>query len=401
MEIYSYKAKDAEGKSYSGLLQANDEVDLQAKLKADNKFLVSCKKENNKFNAKKLKANVVSDFCRSIGQLLQAGVTLVRALKITADDESNTDKQRELYSELLKQVKTGMAFSDALELMGDAFPPLMINMIRSAESSGSLDKVCMQMAFYYDKDYRLNQKVKSAMTYPKILCVLIVAVVAVIMGFVIPQFSSLFDMMESLPLPTTVLLAVSNFVKNKWYVIFFVCVIAFMVIKFLFAFKQVRYLKDKLEVKLPKIGKLRRIVYTARFSRTLASLYTAGIPISTCIVIARSTIGNSYIEKQFDQLIATVRNGGTLSEAIDSVDGFTKKLSSAVKVGEETGAMDNMLNSIADQMEYDSEIAINKMVAMLEPLMIVIMAVTVGFIMVAVIQPIYGSYESIAANSGK
>lgn len=398
MEIYNYKAKDAAGKTYSGSLQANDEVDLQIKLKADNKFLISFKVEGNKINIKRLKSNIVSDFCRSIGQLLNSGVTLIKALKITSEDEANTPKQREMYGELLKQVRTGISFSDALEMMGDAFPPLLINMIRSAESSGNLDSVCMQMATYYDKDYRLTQKVKSAMTYPKILTFLIVVVVAVIMGYVIPQFQSLFDTMDSLPVTTEILLGISNFVKNKWYILIFVGAAAYMVIKFLFAFQQIRYYMDKLEIKFPKIGKLRKVVYTARFARTLASLYSAGIPITTCLVIAKTTIGNTYIERQFDKLIADVRNGGNLSEAVDGIDGFTKKLSSSIRVGEETGAMDNMLNSIADQMEYDSEMAINRLVALLEPAMIVVMAVIVGFIMVAVIQPIYGSYQQISTN---
>lgn len=398
MEIYSYKAKDAAGKSFSGTLQANDEIDLQTKLKADKKYLISYKVVTNKINIKRLKSNMVSEFCRSVGQLLGSGVTLIKALKIISEDESNTEKQREMYGELLKQVRTGISFSDAIQMMGDAFPPLLINMIRSAESSGNLDQVCMQMAIYYDKDYRLGQKIKSAMTYPKILTVLIIAVVAVIMGYVIPQFESLFATMPSLPIATQILLAISNFVKEKWYVLIFVGIIIYGLYKFLFAFPKVRFFIDKMEIKLPKIGKLRKIVYTARFARTLASLYSAGIPITTCLVIARTTIGNSYIEKQFDQLIADVRNGENLSDSIDKIDGFTKKLSSSIRVGEETGAMDNMLNSIADQMEYDSEMAIGRMVAMLEPAMIVFMAVVVGFIMIAVIQPIYGSYEQIATN---
>ena len=399
MELYSYKAQDAEGKKYSGSIQANDEVDLQTKLKADNKYLISYKKETNSLNVKRIKSNVVSDFCRSIGQLLHSGVTLIRALRITSEDETNTPKQKELYSAVLKQVMTGVSFSDALEMMGDAFPPLLISMVRSAESSGNLDNVCMQLAIYYDKEYRLNQKVKSSMTYPKILGVLIVAVVAIIMGYVIPQFQSLFDNMEKLPATTEALLAISNFVKNRWYVLILIGIVLFIIFKLLFSIPKVRYLRDKIEIHLPKIGKLRKIVYTARFSRTLASLYSAGIPITTCLNIAKSTVGNSYIEGQFDMLISNVKNGGNLSGAVDLVDGFSKKLGASIRVGEETGTMDNMLNSIADQMEYESEMAINRLVALLEPVMIVIMAVVVGFIMLAVIKPIYGSYEQIASSS--
>jgi type IV pilus assembly protein PilC len=149
-------------------------------------------------------------------------------------------------------------------------------------------------------------------------------------------------------------------------------------------------------IHMPVAGKLLQVIYTARFARTLSSLYSAGISILNCLLIARSTIGNAYIESQFDGVITEIRSGGNLSDAIDKVDGFTKKLSSSIMVGEETGALDTMLVSIADQMEYDSEMALSKLVSYLEPAMIVVMGVVVGFIMISVIQPIYGSYASIS-----
>lgn len=397
MEYYRYKAQDEKGKSVSGLLQANDEFDLQNKLKADNKMLISYKIESKKVNFKRLNSSQVSEFCRNVGELLGAGVTLVRALRIISEDESINPKLRELYSSVLKQVRAGIALSDVLQDQGDAFPSLMINMIRSAESTGNLDKIAMQMATYYDKEYRLQQKVKSSMTYPKILVFMIIAVVAIIMGYVVPQFQSLFDAMDSLPITTTILLAISNFVKTKWYILIIAVFVIYVIYRVLISITQVRYLLDKIEIHLPKIGRLRKVIYTARFARTLSSLYSAGIPITNCLQIAKNTIGNKYIESQFDGLVHDIRNGGNLSEAIDKVDGFTKKLSSSIMVGEETGALDSMLNSVADQMEYDSEMALNRLVAYLEPVMIVVMAVIVGFIMVAVIQPIYGSYEQIAA----
>ena len=156
---------------------------------------------------------------------------------------------------------------------------------------------------------------------------------------------------------------------------------------------------DKLRIRLPVFGKLLKIIYTARFARTISSLYSSGIPIVQALQIGRKTIGNTYIDSQFDTAVAKVRTGGNLSDALDGIDGFTKKLTSAVKVGEETGSLDTMLNSIADSMEYESNMAIDKMVASLEPVLIVVMAIIVGFIMVSVLMPIYGSYDAIS-NSG-
>ena len=397
MATYKYKARDEEGNVISGKLNAVDENDLHEKLKKDNMFLLDTKVvETSRRRARRLKLDRLADFARNISKLLGAGVTLVRALNIVAEDESISEKERSLYQDVLKLVKSGMTFSDALEEQGDAFPTLFVNMIRSAESGGNLDETCDNMANYYSKEHRMNQKISSSMVYPKILCVLIVIVLIIIMGFVLPQFESLFAQMETLPLATRMLMGMSNFVANYWYLLIFFCVIIYMILKVIFAIPSVKLWKDKMELRIPKLGKLRKIIYTARFSRTLSSLYSAGIPIITCLQIAKNTIGNTYIESQFDKLIADVRSGETLSAGVDKIDGFVKKLSSSINIGEETGALDHMLVSIADQMDYDSEIATEKMVAMLEPAMIVIMAVMVGFIMIAIIQPIYGSYQAIA-----
>ncbi len=397
MANFRYKAQDAEGKIVSGQSNAANENELHEKLKTENLLLMEASEISTvKRRYKRMKFDRLSDFSRSLSKLLAAGVTLVRALKIISDDESIPAKEREIYSDVLKLVRSGMPLSEALEEQGDTFPSLFVNMIRSAETSGNLDATLDNMANYYSKEYRLNQKISSSMTYPKILGVLIILVVIVIMGFVLPQFEDLFAQMGQLPLPTRILMAISDFVAHRWYILIFAGIILFMAYKVIFSIPFVKYHRDKLEVHLPKIGKLRKIIYTARFARTLSSLYAAGIPIITCLQIAKTTIGNTYIESQFDEMIAKVRAGENLSAGIDGIDGFVKKLTSSVGVGEETGELDSMLVSIADQMDYDSEIATEKLVAMLEPTMIVVMAAIVGFIMIAIIVPIYGSYQSIA-----
>lgn len=400
MTTFKYTARNVIGKRVTGKLQANDEIDLQARLKNDNLYLESATEVVKRAAQKRIRADRIADFSRSIGQLVGAGVSLVRALRIICDDETLRQKDRNLYSDVLKQVRTGVSLSDAMAMEGAAFPPMMINMYRSAEAAGTLEATAKQMAEYYSKEYKLNKKIKSSMTYPKILGVLMVVVLLIIMGYVVPQFEELFAQMEELPAATKILLAISEFVTEKWFLLILFGVIGFILFKLLFSIPAVHYLKDKIKLKLPKIGKLMRIIYTARFARTLASLYNAGLPIISCITIARDTIDNRYIESQFESVIKDVQAGQNLSEALAKVDGFTKKLVSSVIVGEETGTLDDMLNSAADQLEYDSEMAIQGLVSMLEPLIIVVLAVLVGFIIIAVIQPIYGSYDAIA-NSTK
>ena len=396
-EIYRYRAQNTDGRIIAGEMKAADEAELQSKLKNEGLLLVDAKEATRaRIAHKRLKYDRVADFSRNLSKLLGAGVTLVKALRIISEDESIKENERKIYSEVLRLVRSGMTLSDAMEEQGGTFPALFINMIRSSESGGNMDGTAANMAEYYSKEYKLQQKIKSSTTYPKILGVLIVIVVIIIMGFVLPQFDSLFSQMDKLPKATEILMAISDFVANKWYLLIFFAVIAFMVIKVLTSIPGIKLLIDKWEIHIPKIGKLRKIIYTARFSRTLASMYSAGIPIVTCLQIAKTTIGNSYIESQFDQMIADIRAGKPLSDGVADIDGFVKKLPSSIAVGEETGALDSMLVSIADQMDYDSEIAIEQLVALVEPCMIVIMAVIVGFIMIAVISPIYGSYQAIA-----
>ena len=304
-----------------------------------------------------------------------------------------------IYEDVLRLIRQGISLSDAMEQQNGAFPDLLINMIKAAQESGSMDKTAMRMAVHYEKDYKLNGKLKNAMIYPCILLVLIVLVVIFIVSFVIPQFSDLFSQMEELPLPTRVVLGVSDAFQYYWYFILAGVAVVVLVIKGIFSIPKVHIWKDKMKLRLPVFGKLYKVIYTARFARTLSSLYSAGLPIVLALQVGRKTVGNSYMDQQFDEVIAQVRAGGNLSAALKTVDGFVNKLSSTIMIGEETGSLDSMLDSISDTLDYESEIAISKMVTMLEPVLIVVMAVIVGFIMIAVMLPIYDSYSAIETSA--
>ncbi len=396
MNTYRYSAKDEKGRVLRGTLAAKDEADLQDRLKQEGRYLLFAKLKEEKRRGRPLGAESIADFSRNIGKLLGAGVPLVRALKIISEDDAIGERERAAYAGLLKSLRTGMSLSEAMHEQEEVFPQLFINMYKSAEAAGTLERTAAQMAVHYDQEYRLNQKIKSAMTYPKILMVLILAVVLVIMGYVVPRFQGLFAQMEELPVSTRILLGMSSFVKDHWDVLLIICIILFALGKILLALFPVRYQMDRLKVYMPVTGKLMRVIYTARFARTLASLYNAGIPIIPCLHIAGDTIDNTFIQRQFEEVIADVQKGRSLSQAMEQVQGFTNKLVSSILVGEETGSLDSMLLSIADQLEYDAQVAVGKLVSLVEPVMILVMAVIVGFIMISIIQPIYGSYQAIS-----
>ncbi len=395
MPNYRYKAQDAEGASVTGVLIASDEQDLHERLKQKQLMLVEAKDLAKTAHYKPLKAKSLSEFARQIGTLMHAGIPLVRSLQMLSEDEAITPQERKVYSDVTKEVMQGVPLSTAMESLQGVFPQLIINMFKASETSGGLDDTALRVSTQYLKEDQLNAKVNSAMTYPKILMGLIVLVVAVIFGFVMPQFQSLFDSMPVLPVPTQIMLNISDFVVHRWYVLVVGAITIFLLVYFLKKVPAVCYYVDMLQIHLPKVGKLFKVIYTARFARTLSSLYSSGIPIIGCLEIASKTIGNLYIERQFEQVIANITAGEPLSVAISRVNGFVKKLESSIRVGEEAGSLDRMLNSIADDMEFESERAIGQMVAYLEPVMIVIMAAVVGFIMISVIVPIYQSYQTV------
>lgn len=399
MAFYKYTAKTEDGKKKTGRMEAPDTDTLYKYLRENNMYLVSASQVGRDDQSKKIKARYLSEFSRQIGTLLQSGVSLVRALAIVSEEETLKPQMRKTYEGILRLVRQGTPLSDAMEQQGDAFPPLMVEMYRSAEASGTLDQTALRLADHYDKEFKLNTKVTNAMIYPCILGILMVVVVIFILTFVLPQFQDLFDQMEELPLATRALYAIGDFIKEKWLLLIAIILVLVMAVRLILRIPGVKYRVDKLKLRLPVFGKLLQVIYTARFARSLSSLYSAGLPIVTALQIGRKIISNTYIDAQFDDVVAHVRAGGNLSQGLRQVDGFVNKLASSIMVGEETGSLDTMLDAIADTLDYESEMAIGKMVTFLEPLLIIFMALIVGFIMVAVITPIYQSYNAIETSA--
>ncbi len=398
MARYRYTAKAMNGKTARGTMELSSEAALQQALKEQELFLIDAKNLTEEKGSRKLKALQLASFCRELSTLLHSGISLVRALDIISEQEGISNYEREVYREVLQDVKKGISLSEALENRG-CFPELMLGMIRSGEGTGNLDKVTDRLALQFDKDNRLTQQVRSAMTYPMILLVLCVLIVILIVTFILPQFQSLFDEMEELPAITQVLVDLSNFLTRRWYLSVLAVGCLVVAVRLVVGIPTVRRSVDYLKVHAWGFGKLCKVIYTARFARTLSSLYSSGMPIATALGIAGGTIGNRYVEEQFGQVTLQVRSGVPLSQALGSVDGLMRKLSSTIRIGEESGRLDTMLDSIAEALEVESEAATKRIVTLLEPILICVMACVVAFIMVAVMLPIYQSYAALEASA--
>lgn len=396
MAQFRYRAQDANGKKVKGSIRASGEAEVQRLLHEQDLYLISASETRERKTTQQFKAKVLADFSRQLSTLVGAGVTLVRALTIISDGEAVKPKERKVYEDMIRQIRQGISLSSAMEAQEGAFPPLMIHMYRSAETSGNLEKVALQMALLYEKEHKLDGKISTSLLYPKILGLLVIAVILIITKFVMPQLQELFDTMDTLPMPTRILLAFSDIMADYWYLAIAVLLLLWVGWKMLLRVPSVRRWWHRCMVKMPVFGPLQKVICTSRFARTLSSLYAAGIPIVPSLQVARKTIGNDYIDEQFDQVIPHVRAGNNLSDGLDMIDGFVRKLTDSIRVGEETGSLDSMLLSTAESMEFDADIAIDKMVAYVEPVMMIIMGIVVGFVLVAVFSALYGSYDSIS-----
>jgi len=398
MPEYKYRAQDQNGKIVKGRSDAPDEAALHKRFHDEGLTLLDVSPVVRRIALKPLKKAQLADFARQLGTLTRAGVSLVKALEIIAHDESVDTYQRDVFLKLRDRVVQGVALSTAMEELDPTFPTLFVFMIKATEQTGNLDDTALRLAEHYTGENELEQSVKSSLVYPKILSVMIVIVVAVLFGYVLPQFEDMFATMPSLPLPSRILMAISDFVATKWYIILIAA--AFIVIfgKMILRLPAVHYQIDKIKV-MGRWGKLTKVIYSARFARTLSSLYAGGIPIYSCIDIAKSTIGNAYIEAQFDEVLKQVAGGNSVSDSLRNVKGFVQKLPSSIKIGEETGMLAQMLESVANDLDFYSRQALVKLTSYIEPVMIIIMAAIVGFVIIAVIQPIYNSYATIGAGS--
>ena len=394
MANFQYVAKSMDGKVHRGMMEAAGEGALQQQLKEQGLYLIRSKDGAQAKKRKMLSARQLADFSKSLSTLLASGVSIVRGLEIIADEEGISAVTRSLYMDILADLRKGVALSEAME-MRQCFPELMLGMVRSGEGSGNIDGVMNRLSLHYERENRLKSQVKSAMTYPAVLLVMCVAVVILIVTFILPQFEELFAEMESLPVVTEMLMAISHFLVEQWYVALFVVFVLGLILRIVLKADRVRHRVDYIKVHMPVVGKLNKVIYTARFSRTMSSLYSSGMPIAQALQTAGETVGNIYVERQFEQVTAMVRSGVPLSQALREVDGFLRKLSSTILVGEESGRLDVMLDSIAITMEEEAEEATKRLVTLLEPILICLMALLVAFIIIAVMLPIYQSYGAI------
>lgn len=339
---------------------------------------------------RKLTADVLSDMCRHIGVMAGVGITMSKAMEILKNTTENK-RIANIYGELEDRIKRGYPIGDSMEALG-VFPEMAVNMFRAAEVSGQLEKTVNHLAEHYRKEHRTMTQMKAATLYPKILCIMAISIVMFVFLVIMPMVEPLFHGVDLL-LITRILMGISSFMKEKWYIVAVVLAVIIMLEPIVLSFHSVKCICDKVILYTPVLGRQMKTIYTARFARSLSILYASGVPMAAGLQIASRILENQYLEAQFYDVVRAVENGEPLSCAIESVKGLDKKLSAIIFVGEETGKLDTMLLSLAEGYEHESEMAINKIVALIEPLMIVVIGIVVGVILLGIMVPMWSMYE--------
>jgi len=402
MPNFNYTALDDRGKKISGSYNTSSISDVIGMLKNKKYIPVDIKQKGIKKDISildsfsRIKIKDLAVFCRQFQVMLSAGVAIVNSLDILQAQTDNK-KFKEVILDLHEQIQKGSTFSEALEQHTDVFPEIMTSMVEAGEVSGNLDVIMERLSIHFEKEFKINNKIKSAMVYPVILTVVIIAVVSFLLIFVMPTFISMFEGSGvPLPAPTIALLNISKFLRTRWYIVVGIIGLILFVYNRLSKEQNIRIKKDKLKLKIPVVKNVQIKVASARFTRTLSTLLGSGVELMKSMEIVSKVTGNEYISNILIEVKEDLRKGGTLSEPLSRYGIFPPMIPAMVNIGEESGAIEEVLDKTANFYDEEVDTAIQKLTTMVEPVMIIVMSVIVGFIVIAMMLPIFDMANTVA-----
>lgn len=400
MPKYKYTAVNADGKNVKDTIFATNMAEFNAVLKQKGEYALSVKEivegdTGSHANANALKMKDLAILCKQFATMLGAGITIVKSLDVLYQQQEK-EKIKGILLKVYEQVQVGKSLSKALASTDGAFPNFMVSMIEAGEMSGSIDKIMERLAEHYEKQMKLKNKVSSAMVYPILLIIIGFLVVFGLFLFVIPNLMGMFGDPESLPALTRFLMNASNFTQQYWYLIIGFVIVVVIVFGVFKNTKMVKNIFDRLCLFTPAVGKLYAIVMSANFCRTMYSVFSSGMSLITSLELTTNVLNNSVVTEKMSGVLDEIRSGGSLSNALHKTELFPQMMVTMINVGEETGALDDILSKTADFYDVESDDAIQKLVSMLEPLMIVILGGLVGTVIIGVMLPVFGMYENVA-----
>jgi general secretion pathway protein F len=397
MPVYHFKGMTQAGKNISGIRNCESVRSLQALLRKEGIFPTDIEQQKERaksgdIDLKKLTGRVstreLSVITRQLATLLQAGVNLVESLSAVFDQTEN-QKLKLVVSQVKQRVNEGSSLADAMAQHTKVFPDLYCNMVRAGESSGALDVVLTRLADFTENQAKLRSKIIGTLTYPAIMVMVGMGILGILMVVVIPKITKIFaDRKATLPIPTKILLGIANFVRDYWWLLFLLMIIGvFLLIKYI-GTKRGRIRWDRFKLDMPIAGKIIRMLSIARFSKTLSTLLKSGVPLLSAMSIVRSIVNNQILAKAIDDARESIKEGESIAAPLRRSGEFPPLVIHMIAVGERSGQLEEMLNSVAVSYQDQAETRINSLTTLLEPLMIVFMGGAVGFMVFSILLPI-------------
>ncbi|RJQ54421.1 MAG: type II secretion system F family protein [Actinobacteria bacterium] len=402
MATYVYTVKDRSGKAISGSLEGDNAAAVSAKLRQMGYIIVKLTEKSEGLNvsfgkpkAKKVKGRDLTIFSRQFATMVNSGLSLTKCLSILSQ-QSESAALRTIVTDIGKDVEGGQSLSDSMGKHPKTFPPIFVNMVRAGETGGVLDEVLMRVADHFEKESQLKSKIKSAMAYPMAMFSMSMLILFAMITFVVPVFVNMFAQLGGdLPLPTQVLVTASDFIRSRWYVLIVVIGGSVWGFKSYKATKGGRYNIDKVKLHLPIMGKLTVKIALAKFTRTFGTLISSGVPILSALDIVADTSGNELVAEAVKKTRAGIKEGETISKPLGESAVFPPMVVQMISVGEETGALDSMLNKIADFYDAEVSASVDALTSLIEPLMIAFMGMIIGGIIIALYMPMFKMFTLI------
>jgi type IV pilus assembly protein PilC len=394
MPVYTYKGTNKAGTTVSGELTATSKADVQSQLRRQQITPTKMSEKGKEFNLPTFGAGVDSKelavFTRQFSVMIDAGLPLVQCLEILAGQQENKTFQKVLTA-TRASVEGGATLSASMRQHPKVFDALYVNMVEAGETGGILDTILQRLSSYIEKNVKLKRAVKSALVYPIGVITIAAAVITLLLWKVVPIFATLFaGLGVDLPLPTKVVIMLSNFIGSIFGFLILVGIIGGIVgIKVWYGTEQGRMVLDTIILKLPVLGILMRKIAVARFTRTLGTLIASGVPILEGLDITAKTAGNAVVEKSLQKVRKSLEEGKTLTEPLKDSEVFPGMVTQMISVGEQTGAMDAMLQKIADFYEEEVDAAVKDLLTALEPVMIVFLGLVVGGVVISMYMPLF------------
>ncbi len=405
MPVFEYKAINAQGKNLKGILNANNLSDARSKLKKDGLFPTEIKETlqdsaqipgNIKigFN-KKVSINDLAIMIRQLATLVGSGIPLVESLGALSEQVENLQLKKAI-SEVRDRVNEGSTMADALKAHPKIFSSLFINMIRAGEASGAFEIVLNRLADYTETQNKLKGKVNSALAYPVVMLLIGLVALIVIFTFVIPKLVRLYDDLgQALPLPTRLLIGANKIFTSYWYILLIFVVIIFFSVRSYLRTEKGKYKFHTFMLNMPLFGPMFRMVSIARFASTLSTLLASGVPILLAMDIVKNVLNNLVLSQVIEKVTQNVREGDSISEPLKRSGEFPPLVTHMIAVGEKTGEIETMLSKIAESYNNQVEQKVNTITSLIEPIMMVVLMVGVGFVVFAVMLPIFNMNQAL------